>query len=232
MNQINYIIYDNETGIHIDEFKDIIKSMAFEFKYDSDVFNSGEKQVDDSTKLEMENFNKDFEKNKIFNILVDKEKINKMLEESNYSNEIINNSDLIKIRNDSFVKKSKLFRDCIQMGDSFESENYEENNGIVNNNIIFRDKNTLQNPNALFYKLFKAEFSENYKEEKDEDIINENNKKGKFLKKKNSNHFNNEDKLKILEENFKNEINDENNEFNINNDKDNDIDFKNMKDNN
>ena len=80
--------------------------------------------------------------------------------------------------------------------------------------------------------MFKAEFSENYKEEKDEDIINENNKKGKFLKKKNSNHFNNEDKLKILEENFKNEINDENNEFNINNDKDNDIDFKNMKDNN
>ena len=54
------------------------------------------------------------------------------------------------------------------MGDSFESENYEENNGIVNNNIIFRDKNTLQNPNALFYKIFKAEFSENYKEEKDE----------------------------------------------------------------
>ena len=155
-----------------------------------------------------------------------------MLEESNYSNEIINNSDLIKIRNDSFVKKSKLFRDCIQMGDSFESENYEENNGIVNNNIIFRDKNTLQNPNALFYKMFKAEFSENYKEEKDEDIINENNKKGKFLKKKNSNHFNNEDKLKILEENYKNEINDENNEFNINNDKDNDIDFKNVKDNN
>ena len=234
MNEPNklYYINDNETGIHIDEFEDIIKSMAFEFKYDSDVFNSGEKQVDDSTKLEMENFNKDFEKNKIFNILVDKEKINKMLEESNYSNEIINNSDLIKIRNDSFVKKSKLFRDCIQMGDSFESENYEENNGIVNNNIIFRDKNTLQNPNALFYKMFKAEFSENYKEEKDEDIINENNKKGKFLKKKNSNHFNNEDKLKILEENFKNEINDENNEFNINNDKDNDIDFKNMKDNN
>jgi hypothetical protein len=234
MNEPNklYYINDNETGIHIDEFEDIIKSMAFEFKYDSDVFNSGEKQVDDSTKLEMENFNKDFEKNKIFNILVDKEKINKMLEESNYSNEIINNSDLIKIRNDSFVKKSKLFRDCIQMGDSFESENYEDNNGIVNNNIIFRDKNTLQNPNALFYKMFKAEFSENYKEEKDEDIINENNKKGKFLKKKNSNHFNNEDKLKILEENFKNEINDENNEFNINNDKDNDIDFKNMKDNN
>ena len=160
MNVLNnlYSGQDNDKGLYIDEFEEIIKSIIFELKYDTDYLNSGEKQEDEKTKLEMENFNKDFEKNKIYNILVDKERINKILEETNYSNEIINNVNISKIQNDSYVKKSTLFRECIQMGDFSKLDNYEEYNNIISKEIHFRDKNTLQNQNALFYKIFKKEF--------------------------------------------------------------------------
>ena len=187
MNMLNnfYSGQIDEDDLHIDEFKEIIKSITFELKYDSDYLNSGEKQENDETKLETENFNKDFEKNKIYNIFVDKEKINKMLEESNYSNEIINNTDLNEINEDTFVKKSELFKECIKMGDFLDLDDYEENDGIIFNKIYFKDKNTLQNQNALFYKNFKKEFSEENKE----DIFEEKNvgsdKKAKKEKKRN-----------------------------------------------
>ena len=157
MNILNNLYYGqiDDDDLRIDEFKEIIKSITFELKYDSDYLNTGEKQENENTKIETENFNKDFEKNKIYNIFVDKEKINKMLEESNYSNEIINNASLLKIQNDNFVKRSNLFRECAKMEDFFELKNYEENNGIIFNKISFKEKNSLQNPNALFYKAFK-----------------------------------------------------------------------------
>ena len=181
MNVLNNLYYnqDNKNGLYIDEFEEIIKSITFELKYDAE--NLKEKQDEDDTNIERENFNKDFEKNKIYNILVDKERINKMLEESNYSNEIINNANIIKIQNDTFVKKSKLFKDCIQMGDLFELNNQEQNDLIIFNKINFKDKNTLQNQNALFYKIFKKEFDEFYKEEPEDK--NESDKKAKNKKK-------------------------------------------------
>ena len=181
MNVLNNLYYnqDNKNGLYIDEFEEIIKSISFELKYDAE--NLKEKQEEDDTNIERENFNKDFEKNKIYNILVDKERINKMLEESNYSNEIINNANIIKIQNDTFVKKSKLFKDCIQMGDLFELNNQEQNDLIIFNKINFKDKNTLQNQNALFYKIFKKEFDEFYKEEPEDK--NESDKKAKNKKK-------------------------------------------------
>ena len=187
MNILNNLYYGqiDDDDLRIDEFKEIIKSITFELKYDSDYLNTGEKQENENTKIETENFNKDFEKNKIYNIFVDKEKINKMLEESNYSNEIINNASLLKIQNDNFVKRSALFRECAKMEDFFELKNYEENNGIIFNKISFKEKNSLQNPNALFYKAFKKEFDEDYKEEEfNEEKSYESEKKIKKDKKK------------------------------------------------
>ena len=205
MNILNNLYYGqiDDDDLRIDEFKEIIKSITFELKYDSDYLNSGEKQENENTKIETENFNKDFEKNKIYNIFVDKEKINKLLEESNYSNEIINNASLLKIQNDPFVKRSTLFKESAKMGDFEELKNYEENDRFLFDKIYFREKNSLQNPNALFYKAFKKEFDEDYKEE---DI---NDEYGSDKKTKNK---------KKEEKNDKKESN-ENNENNINNDK-------------
>ena len=211
MNILNNLYYGqiDDDDLRIDEFKEIIKSITFELKYDSDYLNTGEKQENENTKIETENFNKDFEKNKIYNIFVDKEKINKMLEESNYSNEIINNASLLKIQNDNFVKRSNLFRECAKMEDFFELKNYEENNGIIFNKISFKEKNSLQNPNALFYKAFKKEFDEDYKEEEfNEEKSYESEKKIKKDKKKEEK----SDKKENIENNENNKDNNIDNE--------------------
>ena len=202
MNILNNLYYGqiDDDDLRIDEFKEIIKSITFELKYDSDYLNSGEKQENENTKIETENFNKDFEKNKIYNIFVDKEKINKLLEESNYSNEIINNASLLKIQNDPFVKRSTLFKESAKMGDL-----EKQKNRFLFDKIYFREKNSLQNPNALFYKAFKKEFDEDYKEEDNNDDFGSDKKtKNKKKEEKNDKKENNE--------------NSENN-MNINNDK-------------
>ena len=213
MNKLNNLYYGqiDDDDLLIDEFKEIIKSITLELKYNSDYLNSGEKQEGNNDKLEMENFNKDFEKNKIYNIFVDKEKIGQMLEESNYSNEIINNANINKIQNDLFVKKSALFRECIKMGDFQEFNNYEENFGVINNKIYFRDRNTLQNQNAIFYKIFKKEFDEDYKEDSNGDK-NDSDKKAKKEKKKEERSDKKENNKINLEEIIQeNKINEENN---------------------
>ena len=213
MNKLNNLYYGqiDDDDLLIDEFKEIIKSITLELKYNSDYLNSGEKQEGNNDKLEMENFNKDFEKNKIYNIFVDKEKIGQMLEESNYSNEIINNANINKIQNDLFVKKSALFRECIKMGDFQEFNNYEENFGVINNKIYFRDRNTLQNQNAIFYKIFKKEFDEDYKEDNNGDK-NDSDKKAKKEKKKEERSDKKENNKINLEEIIpENKINKENN---------------------
>ena len=208
MNVVNnlYSGQDNDKGLYIDEFEEIIKSIIFELKYDTDYLNSGEKQEDEKTKLEMENFNKDFEKNKIYNILVDKERINKILEETNYSNEIINNVNISKIQNDSYVKKSTLFRECIQMGDFSKLDNYGEYNNIISKEIHFRDKNTLQNQNALFYKIFKKEFFKKDFNDDNNFDIDTTTKKVKKNKIKKNLFKDNEDNNKDDENNIINEI--------------------------
>ena len=208
MNVLNnlYSGQDNDKGLYIDEFEEIIKSIIFELKYDTDYLNSGEKQEDEKTKLEMENFNKDFEKNKIYNILVDKERINKILEETNYSNEIINNVNISKIQNDSYVKKSTLFRECIQMGDFSKLDNNEEYNNIISKEIHFRDKNTLQNQNALFYKIFKKEFFKKDFNDDNNFDIDTTTKKVKKNKIKKNLFKDNEDNNKDDENNIINEI--------------------------
>ena len=208
MNVLNnlYSGQDNDKGLYIDEFEEIIKSIIFELKYDTDYLNSGEKQEDEKTKLEMENFNKDFEKNKIYNILVDKERINKILEETNYSNEIINNVNVSKIQNDSYVKKSTLFRECIQMGDFSKLDNYGEYNNIISKEIHFRDKNTLQNQNALFYKIFKKEFFKKDFNDDNNFDIDTTTKKVKKNKIKKNLFKDNEDNNKDDENNIINEI--------------------------
>ena len=208
MNVLNnlYSGQDNDKGLYIDEFEEIIKSIIFELKYDTDYLNSGEKQEDEKTKLEMENFNKDFEKNKIYNILVDKERINKILEETNYSNEIINNVNISKIQNDSYVKKSTLFRECIQMGDFSKLDNNGEYNNIISKEIHFRDKNTLQNQNALFYKIFKKEFFKKDFNDDNNFDIDTTTKKVKKNKIKKNLFKDNEDNNKDDENNIINEI--------------------------
>ena len=218
MNVLNNLYYSqiNEEGLHIDEFDDLIKSIAFELKYDSDFLNNEENQEDNDIKIEIKNFNKDFEKNKIYNIFVDKDKINKILEESNYSNEIINSTNLSKIQNDISVKKSTLFRECIKMGNFDNFKNNYDNNNIIYNKINFKDKNTLQNVNALFYKMFKLEYDEDYKNNSNEEDEEEKEKKNLSNKKSKNDIINNI--INNYEENEK-KISNDKDENNINNEK-------------
>ena len=218
MNVLNNLYYSqiNEEGLHIDEFDDLIKSIAFELKYDSDFLNNEENQEDNDIKIEIKNFNKDFEKNKIYNIFVDKDKINKILEESNYSNEIINSTNLSKIQNDISVKKSTLFRECIKMGNFDNFKNNYDNNNIIYNKINFKDKNTLQNVNALFYKMFKLEYDEDYKNNFNEEDEEEKEKKNLSNKKSKNDIINNI--INNYEENEK-KISNDKDENNINNEK-------------
>ena len=149
--------------IHTDEFKELIKSVNEALKSEMEYKQKINKKEEDDMKLEMEYLNKEFEKNKIFNIMVDENKINNILEESNYSNEIIKHkTNLENVKNDSFVKKSHLFREFVNIDDFGEFDNSGENSFTNDNINLFKDENTLQNPNSLFYDLFKREFDENY----------------------------------------------------------------------
>ena len=163
--------------IHTDEFKELIKSVNEALKSEMEYKQKINKKEEDDMKLEMEYLNKEFEKNKIFNIMVDENKINNILEESNYSNEIIKHkTNLENVKNDSFVKKSHLFREFVNIDDFGEFDNSGENSFTTDNTNLFKDENSLQNPNSLFYDLFKREFDENYAK-KDEEI--ESKKKNK-----------------------------------------------------
>ena len=179
------IISDNK--IHIDEFKELIKSVSIALKSETEFKQKINKQEEDDMKLEMENLNKEFEKNKIFNIMVDENKINNILEESNYSNEIIRHkTNIDNVKNDSFVKKSHLFREYVKIDEFEEFENSGENSLTIENNTIFKDENTLQNPNSLFYELFKTSFDEDYVKRIEEMKIKKENEKRKKAKFRNN----------------------------------------------
>ena len=234
---INKLNINSDNKIHIDEFKDLIKSVSEALKSETEFEQKINKQEEDDMKLEMENLNKEFEKNKIFNIMVDENKINSILEENNYSNEIIKHKTNIEnVKNDSFVKKSYLFREFVKMDEFDETDNSKESSSILDNDTLFKDENTLQNPNSLFYDLFKTEFDENYvrriEEMKEMKVKKENEKR----KKKTKNYtFKTEENLKekihkkIEEKKRKNELlKGKNNINNINNieEEGNKIDFE------
>ena len=236
----NNIISDKK--IHIDEFKELIKSVSEALKSETEYKQKINKKEEDDMKLEMEYLNKEFEKNKVFNIMVDENKINNILEESNYSNEIIKHKTNIEnVKNDSFVKKSHLFREFVKNDEFEEFENSGENSFAIDSNTIFKDENTLQNPNSLFYDLFKTEFDENYvkrieelkfKKENDKKkksklrinykIGNEENKKEKIMNNINSKNkkdifdfndiINKEEDKNIINLKDENDIKNENNE--------------------
>ena len=215
---------NSDNKIHIDEFKDLIKSVSEALKSETEFEQKINKQEEDDMKLEMENLNKEFEKNKIFNIMVDENKINSILEENNYSNEIIKHKTNIEnVKNDSFVKKSYLFREFVKMDEFDEFDNSKEMSSIMDNDTLFKDENTLQNPNSLFYDLFKTEFDENYVKRIEEMKMKKESEKRKKNRTKNYT-FKTDDNLKekihkkIEEKKRKNELpKDKNNINNINN---------------
>jgi len=225
---------NSDNKIHIDEFKDLIKSVSEALKSETEFEQKINKQEEDDMKLEMENLNKEFEKNKIFNIMVDENKINKILEENNYSNEIIKHKTNIEnVKNDSFVKKSYLFREFVKMDEFDEIDNSRESSSIVDNDTLFKDENTLQNPNSLFYDLFKKEFDENYVRRIEEMRVKKESEKRKKKGTKNYT-FKTEENLKekihkkIEEKKKKNGLSKDNNIYNINNieEESNKIDFE------
>ena len=180
LNKAN-IISDNK--IHIDEFKELIKSVSIALKSETEFKQKINKQEEDDMKLEMEYLNKEFEKNKIFNIMVDENKINNILEESNYSNEIIKHkTNINNVKNDSFVKKSYVFKEYVKIDEFEEFENSGENSLTIENNTIFKDENTLQNQNSFFYELFKNAFDEEYVKRIEEMKIKKENEKKKKTK--------------------------------------------------
>lgn len=214
---------NSDNKIHIDEFKDLIKSVSEALKSETEFEQKINKQEEDDMKLEMENLNKEFEKNKIFNIMVDENKINSILEENNYSNEIIKHKTNIEnLKNDSFVKKSYLFREFVKMDEFDEFDNSKEMSSIMDNDTLFKDENTLQNPNSLFYDLFKTEFDENYVKRIEEMKMKKESEKRKKNRTKNYT-FKTEDNLKekihkkIEEKKRKNDLPKDKNNININN---------------
>ena len=225
----------SDNKIHIDEFKDLIKSVSEALKSETEFEQKINKQEEDDMKLEMENLNKEFEKNKIFNIMVDENKINNILEENNYSNEIIKHkTNLENVKNDSFVKKSYLFREFVKLDEFDEFDNSKESSSIMDNDTLFKDENTLQNPNSLFYDLFKKEFDENYVKRIEEMKMKKESEKRKKNRTKNYT-FKTEENLKekihkkLEEKKKKNDLSkDKNNINNINNieEEGNKIDFE------
>lgn len=243
LNKANII---SDKKIHIDEFKELIKSVSEALKSETEFKQKINKQEEDDMKLEMEYLNKEFEKNKIFNIMVDENKINNILEESNYSNEIIKHkTNIDNVKNDSFVKKSYLFREFVKVDDFEELDNSGENSLTIDNNTIFKDENSLQNPNSLFYDLFKTAFDENYVKRIEEIKIKKEIEKKKKSKIKNYTfQFDEEfvkDKLKVNIQKSKKNLLDFDKDDNINNIieendkkmsfKEEEIDIKNEKDN-
>ena len=104
------------------------------------------------------------------------------------------------------------------MGDFSGEDNYEENNDILINKIYFRDKNTLQNQDARFYKIFKNEFKKEFAQNYLGDIKNNSvsDKKSKKKKKKINKINSNLHEIRDIEErmNIDNNISNENNIMN------------------
>ena len=168
---------------NIDEFKELIRLINEMVKGDIDLKQVHTKKEEFGYKLDIEKFNKEFEKNKIYNIIVKRDEIENILEEGNYSSQIIK-QDIENIKKDKYVKKSLLFNNATQFKEEFENENEEDKKLFSNINIkniknekkkkeiissdrtiktekfekLFKNNNTLQNRNSLIYYYFKKEY--------------------------------------------------------------------------
>ena len=191
--------YSKNKETNIDEFKELIRIINEMVKGDIDLKQVHTKKEEIGYKLDMEKFNKEFEKNKIYNIIVKKDEIENILEEGNFSSEIIK-YDIENIKKDKFVKKSLLFNKATEIKENLENESDEEKKKKVKNikhekkkkknivnserkiktekiNKLFKNDNTLQNRNSLIYYYFKKEYfpswysHHHFEEEKEEKKI-------------------------------------------------------------
>ena len=103
----------NEDGeSDIDEFRDLIHTFNEMIKGDIDLKQGFIEKEAIKYKLDMEQFNREFEHVKIHNIIVKEEEIEEFLEEGNCTTEITRIS-LDDIKKDPFVKKSSVFKSMI-----------------------------------------------------------------------------------------------------------------------
>lgn len=103
---------EEEKETNIDEFKELIQIINEMVKGDMDLKQVHNQKEEIKFKLDIENFNKEFDQVKIFNIMVKEEEIEQILEESNCTSEIVKR-DINEIRKDKFVKKSTIFNSMI-----------------------------------------------------------------------------------------------------------------------
>ena len=101
---------DGESGI--DEFRDLIHTFNEMIKGDIDLKQGFIEKEAIKYKLDMEQFNREFEHVKIHNIIVKEEEIEEFLEEGNCTTEITRIS-LDEIKKDPFVKKSAVFKSMV-----------------------------------------------------------------------------------------------------------------------
>ena len=101
---------DGESGI--DEFRDLIHTFNEMIKGDIDLKQGFIEKEAIKYKLDMEQFNREFEDVKIHNIIVKEEEIEEFLEEGNCTTEITRIS-LDEIKKDPFVKKSAVFKSMV-----------------------------------------------------------------------------------------------------------------------
>ena len=173
----------------IDEFKELIQIISEMVKGDINLKQIHNIKDEIDYKLQINEFNVEFEKIKIYNIFVKEDKIENILEQGNNSSKILN-QNLKDIKKDNFIKKSAIYLDQIE-----KIENLDESKNILNNNIdnssnkkkdlifiennfenIFNDKETLQNTNNILYLKFKEKYDKSwYKKSKKE--FEEKNKK-------------------------------------------------------
>ena len=173
----------------IDEFKELIQIISEMVKGDINLKQIHNIKDEIDYKLQINEFNVEFEKIKIYNIFVKEDKIENILEQGNNSSKILN-QNLKDIKKDNFIKKSAIYLDQIE-----KIENLDESKNILNNNIdnssnkkndliffennfenIFNDKETLQNTNNILYLKFKEKYDKSwYKKFKKE--FEEKNKK-------------------------------------------------------
>ena len=104
----------NEDGeSDIDEFRDLIHTFNEMIKGDIDLKQGFIETEAIKYKLDMEQFNREFEHAKIHNIIVKEEEIEEFLEEGNCTTEITRIS-LDDIKKDPFVRKSTVFKSMIK----------------------------------------------------------------------------------------------------------------------
>ena len=174
---------------NIDEFKELIQIISEMVKGDINLKQIHNIKDEIDYKLQINEFNVEFEKIKIYNIFVKEDKIENILEQGNNSSKILNQK-LKDIKKDNFIKKSAIYLEQI-----IKIENLDESKNILNNNIdnssnkkndliffennfenIFNDKETLQNTNNILYLKFKEKYDKSwYKKFKKE--FEEKNKK-------------------------------------------------------